>query len=77
MTTISSASVFFKMHSGSHVLSGCSAPPEILPQVSQLCQNVGLSVLSSVRKQTKVGWVGDNSHVDFGQTFLGEKEVLR
>jgi hypothetical protein len=21
--------------------------------------------------------VGDNSHVDFGQTFLGEKEVLR
>jgi hypothetical protein len=24
-------------------------------------------------KQRKVGWVGDDSHVDFGQKFPGEK----
>jgi hypothetical protein len=26
-------------------------------------------------KQRKVGWVGDDSHVVFGQKFHGEKEV--
>jgi hypothetical protein len=37
-----------------------------------LCQNGGLSVLSSVGE---TGLVGDDSHVDIGQKFSGEKEV--
>jgi hypothetical protein len=41
------------MHSGSFVLWGCEG--EILPQSPQLCQNVGLSVLSSVG-ETEGGW---------------------
>jgi hypothetical protein len=30
-----------------------------------------------LRKQRKVGWAGDNSHVVFGQQFSGEKVSLR
>jgi hypothetical protein len=28
-------------------------------------------------KQRKVGWVGDDSHVDFGKKFAGEKGSVR
>jgi hypothetical protein len=48
----------FQMHSGSCVLWGCSPPPAILPRSPHLCQNGGLSILSSTEKQRKVGLVG-------------------
>jgi hypothetical protein len=45
----------------------CSAPPAILPQSPQFCQNGGLSVLSSVARDQirQVGWVGNDSQFCF------------
>jgi hypothetical protein len=40
-----------------------------------VCQNGGLSNLSSAGETGKVGWVGDDSHVVFGQKFSGENKV--
>jgi hypothetical protein len=54
------------MHPGSRVLWRCTAPLAIVPRSYQLCQNGGLSVLSSVGEREKLRWVGDDSHVDFG-----------
>jgi hypothetical protein len=59
------------------VLWGCSVPPAILPRSPQLWQNGDLSVLSSVREQRKVGWVGSDGHVFFGQIFPGEKGSVK
>jgi hypothetical protein len=64
----------FLMHPGSRVLCGCSAPPAILPRIPQLCQNGGFKIYLQSGKQRKVGWVGDESHIVFGQKFSGEKE---
>jgi hypothetical protein len=41
-----------------------------MPQTLQLCQNGGLLFLSSIGKQRKVGWVGDNSHVVMQQPVI-------
>jgi hypothetical protein len=38
-----------------------------------LCQNGGLSVLSSMEETEKTGWVRDGSHVVLGKKFPGEK----
>jgi hypothetical protein len=48
---------FFKMHPGSCVVRGCSAPSAIVAQSPQLYQNGGLSVLSSIkdRERSRVG----------------------
>jgi hypothetical protein len=62
------------MYPGSRVLWGCSAPPAILPRSSQLC---GLSFYIQSGKQRKVRWVGDDSHVVFGQEFAGEMGSVR
>jgi hypothetical protein len=43
------------MHHGSRVLWGCSALPVILPWSPQLCQNGGLSVVSSIVETKKYG----------------------
>jgi hypothetical protein len=64
---------------------GCSAPPVILPESPQLCQNSGLSVFifnrgnreKSRGQVRRVEWVGDDSHVVFGQTFPCEKGSVR
>jgi hypothetical protein len=37
-----------------HCLQFCSAPPAILPRSRQLCQNDGLSILSSIRETEKL-----------------------
>jgi hypothetical protein len=51
--------------------------PAILPRSPQLCQNGGLTVLSSWGGNRKVGWVGEDSHVVFGQKLPGEKGSVR
>jgi hypothetical protein len=65
------------MHPRDRVLCGSSAPHEILPRSPQLSQNGGLSVLSSIGEKRKVGWVGDDSHVIFGEILPGEKGSVR
>jgi hypothetical protein len=49
----------------------------ILPQSPQLCQNGGLSVLSSISETEKSRVGAGNSHAVFGQKFPGEKESGR
>jgi hypothetical protein len=65
------------MHPGSHVLRGCSAPQAILPQSPPLCQNGGLSVVSSITETEKSRVDEDESHVVFGQKFPGGKGSVR
>jgi hypothetical protein len=48
----------------------------ILPRSPQLCQNGGLSVLSSIKETGEKGWAGEDSHVAFFvKNSLVEKEV--
>jgi hypothetical protein len=65
------------MHPGSHVLCGCLALPVILPKSPHLCQNGGLSVLSSTAETIKSRVGVYDSHVVFGQKFPGEKGSVR
>jgi hypothetical protein len=54
----------------------CEGVPVILPRSHKLCQNTGLSVLPSIGEKRKVGWMGDDSHVVFDQTFPCEKKEI-
>jgi hypothetical protein len=47
-----------------------------LSRSPQLCQNVGLSVLSSIGETEKSRRGGGDSYVVFGQEFLGAKESV-
>jgi hypothetical protein len=51
--TVPSDSGIFKMHPGNRVLWWCAAPLAILPRSPQLCENGGLSVLSSIGETEK------------------------
>jgi hypothetical protein len=51
------------MQPGSCVLRGCSAPPAIPNWSPKLCQNGGISLLSSIRETKKSRVGGNGSHV--------------
>jgi hypothetical protein len=54
----------------------CEVGQHFLPRLPKLCQNGGLSVLSSIGETEKIGWMGDESHV-FGKKLHGEKQSAR
>jgi hypothetical protein len=58
-------------------LWGCSAPPAILPPSPQLCQNDGLSFISSIGETEESGWAGGDSRFVFGKKFPGERGSVR
>jgi hypothetical protein len=66
----------FKVHPGNSVLWGCLASPAILPRSLYLCQNGGLSILSSTGEAEKSRVDLDDCLVNFFvKNFLVEKEV--
>jgi hypothetical protein len=58
---------YFYMNPESRFLLGCSAQPANLPPSPQLCQNGGLSIVTSIRdgEKNRVGGIGGDSHVVF------------
>jgi hypothetical protein len=63
----------------SYILKSCSKLPTILPPLSQLCQNGGLSFLSSTggREKSQGGQVRQVGHVGNDKVFLVKNLVVK